>query len=213
MIEQRSPEWFAARLGKITASSISNLMKKTKYGESQYKKNYRLELAIERLTGKQAKVVPLNDAMKNGIEREPEARDLFAKISGLDVKECGAYNHPEIKNAGASPDGIVNDGNMDFCLEIKCPTMVTHASNLMDTKVPSQYIHQIMWQMACTGNMGAYFVTYNPEYPDEQKLKYVFIERDDKLIKEMEDEVIKFDKEVDVLVKLLKEGAQNGRTV
>ena len=118
MIEQRTPEWYASRLGKITASGVDNLMKKTKYGESQYKTNYRLELAIERLTGKQAKVVPMNDAMKNGIEREPEARELFAKMSGLDVKECGAYQHAEIVNAGASPDGIVNDGNMDFCLEI-----------------------------------------------------------------------------------------------
>lgn len=209
MMEQRTPEWYAARLGKITASGIDNILKKTKYGESQYKTRYRLELAIERLTGKQANVVPLNDAMRNGIEREPEARDLFAKISGLDVKECGAYQHPEIKNSGASPDGIVNDGNMDFCLEIKCPAMVNHANNLMETKVPSRYKHQIMWQMACTGMMGCYFVTYNPEYPDAQKLKYLFVERDDKLIKTMEDAVREFDREVDVLVNILK-GVKNG---
>lgn len=209
MMEQRTPEWYAARLGKITASGIDNILKKTKYGESQYKTRYRLELAIERLTGKQANVVPLNDAMRNGIEREPEARDLFAKISGLDVKECGAYQHPEIKNSGASPDGIVNDGNMDFCLEIKCPAMVNHANNLMETKVPSRYKHQIMWQMACTGMMGCYFVTYNPDYPEDQKLKYLFVERDDKLIKTMEDAVKEFDREVDVLVNILK-GVKNG---
>lgn len=209
MIEQRSPEWFASRLGKITASGIDNLMKKTKYGESQYKTRYRLELAIERLTGKQANETPMNEHMRRGIELEPEARDLFAKISGLDVTECGSYQHPEIKNSGASPDGIVNDGNMDFCLEIKCPAMVNHANNLMETKVPSRYKHQIMWQMACTGLMGCYFVTYNKDYPKDQQLKYLFVERDDKLIKTMEDAVREFDREVDVLVNILK-GVKNG---
>jgi putative phage-type endonuclease len=209
MIEQRTPEWFASRLGKITASGVDNLMKRTKYGESQYKTRYRLELAIERLTGKRANETPMNEHMRRGVELEPEARDLFAKISGLDVKECGSYQHPEIKNSGASPDGIVNDGNMDFCLEIKCPAMVNHANNLMETKVPSRYKHQIMWQMACTGLMGCYFVTYNKEYPEGQQLKYLFVERDDKLIKTMEDAVKEFDREVDVLVNILK-GVKNG---
>ena len=87
--------------------------------------------------------------------------------------------------------------------------MINHANNLIDTKVPSRYIHQIMWQMACTGHMGAYFVTYNPGYPDAQKLKYLFVERDDKLIKTMEDIVREFDREVDVLVNLIK-GVKNG---
>lgn len=208
-IEQRTEAWYQHRLGKITASAISNILRKTKYGESQYKSKYRLELAIERLTGKQANVVPVNDAMRNGIEREPEARDLFAKISKLDVQECGAYNHPEIKNSSASPDGIVSDGENKFCLEIKCPAMMNHASNLMDNKVPAKYLHQIMWQMACTGLQGCYFVTYNPEFTEKTKLKYLFVERDDKLIKSMEDAVKEFDREVDVLVNILK-GANNG---
>ena len=209
-LEQRSPEWYKFRLGNIMASKIKDLMTKTKYGESKYKENYRYELAIERLTGKQAVVVPLNDAMRNGIEREPEARDYFTNKLNLSVREVGSYTHPLIERSGASPDGIVSDGNMEFCLEIKCPTMMTHARNLMAKELPSQYKHQVQWQMACSGMNGSYWVSYNPEFPEDTRMKYLFVERDDKLIAEMEKAVKQFDFEVDQLVQLLKEGVTHG---
>ena len=34
---QGSDEWFKVRMGNITASKLSDLMSKTKYGESTYK--------------------------------------------------------------------------------------------------------------------------------------------------------------------------------
>ena len=210
---QRTDEWMAKRLGKVNASAIHNLMTRTKYGESKNKENLRLELAIERLTGKQANPIPLNDHMRRGIEREPEARNAFADLTKFKITEVGSIQHPLIENSGASPDGIVNDGEMDFCLEIKCPAMPMHARNLLAEKIPNQYRHQVQWQMACTGMLGAYWVSYNPDFTDDTRLKYLFVERDDKLIKEMEHEVIKFDKEIDVLVNLLKTGAIYGRTV
>jgi putative phage-type endonuclease len=209
-LEQRSPEWYKFRLGRITASRVKDLMTRVKYGESKYKENYRLELAIERLTKQQAVVVPLNDAMRDGIEREPEARDYFSTRLNLDVKEVGAYQHPTIRNAGASPDGIVSDGNQEFTLEIKCPTPLVHARNLLAKELPNQYKHQVHFQMCCAGVNGAYWVSYNPEFPKQTKMKYLFVERDDKLVKEMDEAIAQFDIEVDQLVKLLKEGAKNG---
>mgnify|MGYP003637821983 FL=1 len=213
-LDQRSPEWFAARLGKITASGFNNVLKKTKYGESEYKKNYRMQLAIERLTGTQAVIVPMNLAMRNGVEREPEAREVFSKATNLQVKECGVYIHPLIKNSGASPDGIIQEDyhgeTKNVVLEIKCPTMMTHAKNIMHDTLPKQYLYQIMWQIACTNSDGAYWASYNPEFTEETKLKYLYIPADQKLIKEMEDEAIKFDNEVDELVEILKLGAKHG---
>ena len=208
-LEQRSPEWYQFRLGNIMASKIKDLMTKTKYGESKYKENYRYELAIERLTGKQAVVVPLNEAMRNGIEREPEAREAFTSKLNLSVREVGSYKHPLIERSGASPDGMVSDGNQEFTLEIKAPTMMTHARNLLAKDLPSQYKHQVQWQIACAGVNGAYWVSYNPEFPEDTRMKYLFVERDDKLIAEMETAVKQFDFEVDQLVNLLKEGAIN----
>ena len=101
MEKQRTDEWMAKRLGKINASAIHNLMKKTKYGESKYKENMRIELAIERLTGKQANPIPMNEHMRRGIEREPEARDAFVSATKLNVREVGSIQHPNIINSGA----------------------------------------------------------------------------------------------------------------
>ena len=66
---QGSEEWFAVRNGKITASKLSDLMRKTKFGESTYKSRLRMELAIERITGKSAGDNFMNQAMKHGVER------------------------------------------------------------------------------------------------------------------------------------------------
>ena len=60
---QGSDEWFAARVGKITASRLGDIMRKTRYGESTYKAKVRLELAIERITGKSASSITPNRAM------------------------------------------------------------------------------------------------------------------------------------------------------
>ena len=68
--EQRTPEWFAARLGKATASNFGNVLAaKT---TAAYR-NYRVKLALERLTGKQEDVFQ-SDAMRQGTEQEPIAR-------------------------------------------------------------------------------------------------------------------------------------------
>ena len=55
-MEQRSEEWFKARLGKVTASKLSDVMATTKSGESAYRRTYRHQLVTERLTGKQTEI-------------------------------------------------------------------------------------------------------------------------------------------------------------
>lgn len=52
-IEQRSPEWFAIRLGKVTASRVSDVIARTKSGYSTSRANYAAQLICERLTGTQ----------------------------------------------------------------------------------------------------------------------------------------------------------------
>jgi hypothetical protein len=46
MIEQRTEEWFAARLGKVTASRVADLMAKTKSGPSASRANYMADLIV-----------------------------------------------------------------------------------------------------------------------------------------------------------------------
>ena len=202
---QGSDEWFAVRMGKITASKLGDLMRVTKYGESTYKTRLRMELAIERLTGKSASPNFMNQAMKDGVEREPDARKLFEAITGKEVAECGSFNHPDIVNTSASPDGLIR--GEDAVLELKCPTHVTHAKNLLSDKMPKNYEYQVQWQIACTESEYAYFASYHPDFPKELRLKWVKVLRDNIMILEIEDEVRKFDVEVEELINQLKKGA------
>ena len=205
-VVQGSPEWFAGRLGKVTASRLNDIMKKTKYGESTYKKRARMELAIERLTGKQASITPMNQFMRDGVEREPDARNLFQSITGKEVSEVGSFIHPDIPMSSASPDGLILDENA--VLEIKCPTAVTHAYNLLSKKMDSRYIYQIQWQMACCEADYGYFASYHPDYPKEQRLRWLKVERDEALISKLEMAVRDFDVEIDNLVNDLKKGVE-----
>jgi len=202
---QGSSEWFKARMGKVTASKLSDLMRKTKWGESTYKTRLRMELAIERITGKSASPNFMNQAMQDGVEREPDARKLFEAITGKDVALCGSFDHPEIVNTSASPDGLIR--GEDAVLELKCPTHVTHAKNLLSEKMPKNYEYQVQWQIACTESEYAYFASYHPDFPKELRLKWVKVLRDNIMILELEDAVRQFDIEVEDLIIKLKKGA------
>jgi len=201
---QGSEEWHAVRLGKITASRLGDLMKKTKYGESTYKTRLRMELAIERITNTSASSIVMNKAMHDGIEREPDARTLFEAVTGKEVALCGSFDHPDVVNTSASPDGLLRGENA--ILEIKCPTHTTHAKNLMADGMDKRYLFQVQWQIACTESTHGYFVSYHPDFPPELRLKWVRVERDDEVIAQITDEVRKFDIEVEDLVAKIKNG-------
>ena len=161
-----------------------------------------MELAIERITGKSASPNFMNQAMHDGVEREPDARKLFEAITGKEVALCGSFDHPEIVNTSASPDGLIR--GEDAVLELKCPTHVTHAKNLLSDKMPKNYEYQVQWQIACTGSEYAYFASYHPDFPKDLRLKFVKVEKDVKLIAELEKAVREFDVEVEDLINKIK---------
>jgi len=202
---QGSEEWFASRVGKITASRLGDIMKKTRYGESTYKAKVRLELAIERITGKSASSITPNRAMLDGVEREPQARALFEAVTGKEVKEVGSFDHPTIVNTSASPDGLIRGENA--CLEIKCPLATTHAKNLMSDKMPKNYIYQVQHQIQCTESDFAYFASYHPDFPKDLRLKIVKVERDDEVINSLNTAIRQFDIEIEDLIIKIQEGA------
>jgi putative phage-type endonuclease len=192
-MEQRSPEWYAARLGKVTASRVADIIAKTKSGYSTSRANYMAELVCERLTGKQGDFYQ-NAAMAWGTETEPMARSAYEAHSGNLVTETGLVLHPSIADAGASPDGLIDE---DGLVEIKCPNTSTHIDTLLDEKVPSKYVTQIMWQMACTERKWCDFVSFDPRMPEHMQIFVKRVERDDDMIIELEREVEKFLSELD----------------
>jgi hypothetical protein len=127
---------------------------------------------------------------------------------GVSVTEVGFFDHPIIKNSGASPDGAVNaeeEGKYAGLIEIKCPIETTHTNTLISKSVPSKYIPQMQWQLACTGAKWVDFVSYNPNFPVELQLFVATLDRDDTYIAELELAVIQFLDEVDQTIIKLKE--------
>ena len=209
MIEQRTEEWFQQRLGKVTASRISDVIAKTKTGVSTSRQNYLVQLVSERLTGKKGDSF-VNQAMLDGIEREGAARELYERTRGVSVTEVGFFDHPTIAMSGASPDGAVNaeeDGKYAGLIEIKCPIETTHTNTLMSKSVPSKYLPQIQWQMASVSPNVKWcdFISYNPNFPDTMQLFVARVERDNDYIAELEAEVVKFLDEVEQTIIKLKE--------
>ena len=65
--EQGSPEWFAEKLGKPSASNASKILQDNGK-QSKSRTGYLYELAAERITGKQVEGYQ-NKNMENGKER------------------------------------------------------------------------------------------------------------------------------------------------
>ena len=201
-MEQRSPEWYAVRLGKVTGSQVSAVLAKK---DSATRANYLSELVVERLTGQQQDFY-MNEAMQHGVDTEPQARMAYESSNNVLVDELGFCDHPTIANFGVSPDGLVGE---DGLIEIKCPNSKTHIDTLLSKKAPSKYIPQMMAQMACTGRKWCDFVSFDPRLPEDLQLFVVRIDRDEQYIANLEKEVSAFLAEVDETVIKLK-GLKNG---
>lgn len=200
MIAQGSPEWFAARLGKVTASKVSDVVAKTKSGWGASRANYMAALIAERLTQTPADSFS-NAAMQWGTEQEPLARVAYEFFTGRDVEQVGFVDHPTIPMTGASPDGLVGT---DGLVEIKCPNTATHIDTLLDGKVPGKYVIQMQWQMACTGRQWCDFVSFDPRMPEEMRLWIQRVDRDGPHIELLEEDVTRFLAELSVKVGDLK---------
>jgi len=198
-MEQRSEEWFQARLGKVTASRVADVLAKIKSGESASRRNYKIQLVSERLTGEKQETY-VNQAMQDGIDREFYAREKYVQQFG-EVEEVGFIQHPTLE-AGASPDGMVGD---DGILEIKCPMGSTHTETLMTQDIPSKYVPQVQFQLLVTGRKWCDFVSYHPMFPKHLQIFVKRIEADPAYQQELEAEVKQFLKEVDDVINKLKE--------
>ena len=201
MDEQRTDEWFAARLGKVTASRVADLMATTKTGYAASRDNLMAQLVVERLTGQQQESYT-NASMQWGTEQEPFARAAYEIATGQMVDECGFVPHPTIPDAGASPDGLVG---ADGLVEIKCPNTAGMIDALLTQTVPGKYNTQMQMQMACTGRAWCDYVVFDPRMPAKAQLFIKRVPRDPDFIKKMEAEIVKFLGELDAKVNQLKE--------
>lgn len=207
-MEQKTEEWFAARLGKVTASRLADVMAKTKSGYAASRQNYMAELICQRLTGKSQEGFS-NAAMQRGTELEPVAREMYV-LNQFDahVTETGFIDHPTLNGFGASPDGLVNS---DGLLEIKCPNTWTHLETLKTGQPARKYLLQMHAQMMCTSRNWCDFVSYDDRLPPELAYFETRVALDSQLVEEITTEVRKFiaelEKEVEEILNRGKEAA------
>lgn len=174
-MQQRSDDWYAARLGKFTASGIGKLMAG---GAGKTRAAYLRGIRFERMTGKPASDYT-NAAMERGIELEAEARLSYELVTGLTVVETGFVLHPELPMAGASPDGLVGDTGL---VEIKCPGWDQHLRTMDGEAVKRDYLLQMQWQMACCEREWCDFVSYHPDFPAPRDMLVQREKRDEEVI-------------------------------
>lgn len=190
-------EWNNRRCGKITASRISDVLAKGK-GISRAK--YCAELASARMTNKTHRSAFSSDATNHGNAYESVARMMYEIKNGVMVEGDGKtfIDHPFVKNSGMSPDGLVNDDGM---VEIKCPSTHVFIEYKLAGEVPSVYRSQIVWQLACSRRKWCDFVAFDPDMPEDYGYLEIRFIPTEKEIKDMEFEVIKFNLEVEDLIK------------
>jgi putative phage-type endonuclease len=199
-MEQRTEEWLKARVGKLTASRCDDALATTKTGESAYRRNLRLQILAERLTGI-ATVIPETPAMRWGTENEPVARLKFSSETGLQVDEVGFIEHPILKGFGASPDGYTSDGGV---LEIKCPQGPKHIENILAGKIPKEYQAQLLAQLSCTGRKFAYWCSFHPMFPNKTQIKIIKFQPDEEELSDFESRIYEFLEEVNDLERRLR---------
>lgn len=195
-MEQNTQEWLQDRIGMITASRIKDMMAQTKSGPSASRKNYAAELMLERVTGQRGERF-VNAAMEWGVTNEPLARLAYSLHTGQDVEEVGFIHHPTIARSGASPDGLVS---LDGMVEIKCGNTATHIAWAIAGVVPPEHVPQMQWQMACCNRGWNDFVSFDPRMPEGQQLFIRTLYRDNDYIAKLEQEVVKFDAEIEAMI-------------
>ncbi len=198
--EQRTEDWHAVRLGKVTASRVADVVAKTKSGYSASRANYMAELIAERLSGTAAERFQ-NAAMQWGTDKEADACEAYAFIHDAELQEVGFVAHPRIAMTGASPDRLIGK---DGLLEVKCPNTATHLDTLLGKSVDGKYVIQMQWQMACTQRLWCDFGSFDPRLPQEIRLWITRLPRDETHIRELESEVEDFLAELNEKVSRLK---------
>lgn len=203
-MEQRTEDWYKARLGKVTASRVASVLAKK---DSATRADYLTDLVLERLTGNPTEMF-VSSAMQWGTDTEPQARMAYEAHTNNLVDEVGFIDHPTIANFGCSPDGMVGQQGL---IEIKCMSSKNAIETLIAGKAPTKYIPQMQTQMAVMNRQWCDFVSFDPRLPEDLQLFVIRVNRDDEYIAKLEEEVTAFLQEVEstvIKLKGLKDGSQ-----
>lgn len=170
--EQRSPEWFAARAGRVTGTAADAMLAKGRgKEESVQRAALRTRLAVEQFTGKPMQESNFTTAaMQRGVELEPVALATYEAVTGTLIQTTGFVSHVELM-VGTSLDAHV--GDFEGLVEVKCPEARAHLATLRTGFISEAYERQMMHGLWMTGAAWCDFVSFNPDFGDKLALKVI----------------------------------------
>lgn len=195
--EQRSPEWFLARAGRLTGSRANDILAKIKSGEAAARRDYRLQLTAERLTGLPQESDFVNTAMQRGIDCEPLAFAAYEAATGEMVRRTGFICADELM-VGCSLDGDVS--NFQGIIELKCPKTATHLTYFKAGGLPPMHLAQVTHNLWVTGAQWCDFVSWDDRLPKALQLFKVRVHAQDLDIESYDGAAMQFLAEVEAEV-------------
>lgn len=189
---QGSPEWYAIRKGRPTASEFSNIMTPKKGEYAAAAGTYMDRLLAELLGWEQTFKGTPDTERGNLLEKEAIRWLQFSEnLKGRDVAFCLS----DCQRYGASPDWLVDDGSP---VEVKAPDLHTFSGWWRDYRatgtIPDQHKCQCHGEMIVTGADRCIFIAY----PDHEALPKLKIEvRRDAFTEKLQGFVNRFCDELD----------------
>jgi putative phage-type endonuclease len=164
-MEQKSPEWFAARQGRVTGSMVGAALGL----DPNTSRDEAMRRMVRAYQGLPSEFVG-NIATTWGTNHEEEAREAFEYDQGVKVVSASFVVHPKLEWLGASPDGYVRDYAL---LEIKCPYGLRDKpkpAGFKSINIQPHYYAQMQIQMFCADRVSCYFWQWTPH---DQQLEIV----------------------------------------
>lgn len=177
--EQRSEIWYAARAGRLTGSRAGDMLARIQKGEAAARRDLRVQMVCERLTGTSQEDSFVSKDMQRGIDMELTTSGEYEALTGLIVEHTGFLSCDAVM-AGCSLDGHVND--FEGIVEMKCPKSATHLRYLRSGGIPSDYYAQCLHNLWITGAKWCDFVSYDNRFPEDLQLHIVRMNRDETAI-------------------------------
>jgi putative phage-type endonuclease len=169
MIEQRTPEWFNARRGKITASSVGAIL-----GLSPFMKPDDVMRNMVRDYHNAEREFKGNQATEYGTFHENMAKIDYEMEMNIKIADAGFYAIKDDNDnewLGASPDGFIFSGGL---VEIKCPYGQRDKNPPVFKTIFEQmhYYAQVQIQMHVTKTTFCDFYQWSPNGSSLEKIMY-----------------------------------------
>ena len=194
-VEQGTRDWFRMRSGVITASKAENLL--AKKGTAK-RDGYMAELVAQIATGLLPDEVSAK-ALQWGKDNEQDAQDAYSAATFEIVGTIPFIYKDDYKRFGCSPDGMCAKHG----LELKSPWATrTFIEFICADKIKPEYVKQCQYSMWVTGLERWDFASFDPRMI-KNKLHYVSIERDEKMMNQFDDLGAEFISDMDKMLNKL----------